>query len=143
ASGKVRAPEIEMSEPRVELTIRIGRNLDCLQGVSALQRYDALDDLAVGLRHGGHLGGEAGSSLARFGHCVRLDEDTCREESDLNGIAVCQRFLCSGDRCASASAQLMCIRDGYELSRGLVRIFGSQVCRSALLQRLHCIGQTA
>ena len=128
AGRQVRAPEIEVSEPRIQQAVRVGQRLDRLARLPALQRDQAFDDLAVGLRLGGQFWRDSAAASGRA-LSIAPASTKIRAARNRTGIAL----LFSSALSAAAMAGLFCpghevrVRDRGELDGRSVRILCRQI----------------
>ena len=95
--GEVRAPELEIADPRVEQLVGVLHRGNRLPRVPLLQRDVALEKLRVRLRLRLKFGAEALDQRRRTRDLFGLDVDSRSEEPNLHGLAVGVRFVRGSD----------------------------------------------
>ena len=143
AGLQIRAPEIEVAEPRIQKAVGLGQNLDRLARVAVLQGDLAFDDLAVGLRLGLAARGESPAerrALWRF----RPPRRRSRAARNRIGTAllIASAFSAAAIAGALLSAQEMRVGQRSELPGGSVGVLGREIRGGALLENPRGIGET-
>ena len=143
AAFQIGPPEIEVADPRVQQIVGVCEVFDRPARVAVLERGQSVDDQGIRLRLGLELGAERGRDRAGSRGCTRFDEDPCRQEPDLHGLADRQRPLGSGEGGGMLPPQELRVGERGELAGGPVGILGRQVCGGALREDLRGVQEPA